>query len=85
MARDRPPPYGDENPFLARSAGALACHTRMREGFPRDRSICAKTARHGRFRARGMAKDRFSHRPTVPAARCFHRRAGAVTATVSDL
>ena len=31
--------------FFHRSAGALACHTRRREGFPRDRSTCAKNAR----------------------------------------
>ena len=51
-----------------RSAGALGCQTRIREGFPRDRS---------------MARDRPS--PYVKGRRFFHRSAGAVTATLSDL
>ncbi len=35
MARDRPSPYG-EGWCVYRSAGALGCQTRIREGFPRD-------------------------------------------------
>ena len=38
IAGDRPPRYGGETPFLYRRAWALACHTRMRAGFPRHRS-----------------------------------------------
>ena len=44
MARDRPSPYAEggrfstQKPARYRSAGALGCHTRIREGFPRDLS-----------------------------------------------
>ena len=38
VARDRPSPYGEGTVFY-RSAGALGCHTRIRAGFPRDRSM----------------------------------------------
>ena len=53
MARDRPSPYGKGGRSAVkkmsryRSAGALGCHTRIRAGFPRDRSI-----------DRGIARDR---------------------------
>ena len=58
MARDRPSPYVKEAFFHSsagpvkncndhRSVGALGCHTRLREGFPRER-----------WSARGMARDR---------------------------
>ena len=51
-ARACPSPYGEGEGVFSRSAGALGCHTRIREGFPRERWI-----------ARTMARDRFSHRP----------------------
>ena len=51
IAGDRPPRYGiplrffAEHPPLHRRAWALACHTRMRAGFPRHASICAENGR----------------------------------------
>ena len=58
MARDRPSPYGEGGCSVKkmsryRSAGALGCHTRIREGFPR-----------ARWSARTMARDRVSQRLT---------------------
>ena len=46
-----------------RSAWALGCHTRIRAGFPRERSV-----------DRSMARDRPS--PYVKGRRFFHRSAG---------
>ena len=38
IAGDRPPRYGEKNPYPSRRARALACHTRRRAGSPRHRS-----------------------------------------------
>ena len=74
MARDRPSPYGDETPFLARSAGA--CPPRsldLRENrtprpFPRPR--------HGEGQALALREG---------AAFFFTAARGPGPATVSDL
>ena len=49
MARDRPSPSGERETVLT---------TVARGPVPRECSICAKTARHGRFLDRGTARDR---------------------------
>ena len=64
MARDRPSPYGETGRSGYRSAGALGCHTRIRAGFPRDRSV-----------DRSMARDRPS--PYGKTGRSGYRSAGA--------
>ena len=76
---------GEGRRFLHRSAGALGCHTRIRAGFPRDRSrtvffIVARgpVPRDG-WVARTMARDRPS--PYGTARRFFSVARGPSDAT----
>ena len=43
IAGDRPPHYGEKTPISHRRAWALACHTRLRAGFPRRVSVYRKS------------------------------------------
>ena len=61
-----------------RSAGALGCHTRIRAGFPRERSTYAKTERRSRpFPVPIEAWRGTGPRPTVNGDDSAYRSAGA--------
>ena len=76
-ARDRPSPYGEGGRFFHRSAGALGCHTRIRAGFPRDRTPYAKNARQPTVSLPIEARRGTGPRPTGKWRLLRDRSAGA--------
>ena len=65
-----------EKPSLYRRAWALACHTRMREGFPRHAALARETALVGvRFSRRSDARG--GQAPALRKKRAAYRRARA--------